>query len=78
MNNLFEGLKNQISTYCICADGFYFSATLLWRKWKIKSWLASLKTLTNFKNASSNPLQRACCGIQKPACYSKTCSVTRM
>jgi hypothetical protein len=22
-----------------------------------------------FKNSSSNPLQRACCGIQKPACY---------
>ncbi len=56
----------------------YFTAALLWGKWKIKCWLASLKTLTNFKNASSNPLQRACCGIQKLACYSKTCSVTRM
>jgi hypothetical protein len=22
MNNLFEGLKNQISTFCICADSF--------------------------------------------------------
>jgi hypothetical protein len=22
MNNFFEGLKNQISTFCICADGF--------------------------------------------------------
>ncbi len=55
-----------------------FFAALLWRKWKIKPWLASLKTLTNFKNPSSNPLQRACCGIQKSACYCKTCSVTRM
>jgi hypothetical protein len=27
--------------------------------------LAVLKTLTYFKNPSSNPLQRACCGIQK-------------
>ncbi len=41
------------------------TAALLWRKRKITSWLASLKTLTNFKNPSSNPLQRACCGIQK-------------
>jgi hypothetical protein len=23
MNNFFEGLKNQISTFCICADSFY-------------------------------------------------------
>jgi len=22
MNNLFEGLENQISTFCICADSF--------------------------------------------------------
>ena len=22
MNNFFEGLKNKISTFCICADGF--------------------------------------------------------
>jgi hypothetical protein len=30
------------------------------------------------KNPSSNPLQRACCGVLKPACYCKTDSVTRM
>jgi hypothetical protein len=24
MNNFFEGLKNQISTFCISADGFLF------------------------------------------------------
>ena len=27
MNNFFEGLKNQISTFCICTNGFYFFAS---------------------------------------------------
>ncbi len=32
MNNFFEGLKNQTSTFCICADSFkIFFAALLWR-----------------------------------------------
>ncbi len=79
MNNFMEGLKNQISTFCISADGLWiFFAALLWRKWKIKSWLASLKTVTNFKNTSRDPLQRACCGIQKPACYCRTRSIIPM
>jgi hypothetical protein len=29
MNNFFEGLKNQISIFCTCADGFYFFGFLL-------------------------------------------------
>jgi hypothetical protein len=31
----------------------------------IKFWLASMTTLTNCKNPSSNSLQIACCGIQE-------------
>jgi hypothetical protein len=38
---------------------------LLLRKSNGKFLLASLKTLTNFKNSSSNPFQRACCGIHR-------------
>jgi hypothetical protein len=34
-----------------------FFAELLWRNLKIMFWLASLKTLTNCDNPSSNPLQ---------------------
>ncbi len=33
VNNFVEGLKNQISTFCISADGFkIFLASLLFRK----------------------------------------------
>ncbi len=55
-------------------DGNFFKGlkNQISRELKIKSWLASLKTLTNFKTPSSNPLQRTCCDIQKPACYCKT------
>jgi hypothetical protein len=44
---------------------------------KIKFWHASMKTLTNCENLSSNPLQTACCGIQEAACDSVNCSVSR-
>jgi hypothetical protein len=45
----------------------------------MKFWLASMKTLTNFKNPSSNPLplQTAYCSIQEPAYNSVNCSVSR-
>jgi hypothetical protein len=48
MNNFFEGLKNQISTFCICTDGFLilFASSLL-RKILLKFLLVSMKTLTN-------------------------------
>jgi hypothetical protein len=32
----------------------------------MKFWFASVKTLTNCKNPSSNPLHTASCGIQEP------------
>ncbi len=78
MNNFFEALKNQISTFCICADSFkIFFAALLWRNQKIKFWHAYMKTLSNCENPSSNPLQTACCGIQEPTYDSVNCSVSR-
>jgi hypothetical protein len=43
-----------------------FFAALLSRKLKLKFWLASMKTFTYCENPFSNPLQNACCGIQKP------------
>jgi hypothetical protein len=36
-------------------------------------WHASMKTLTNCKNPSSNHLQTACCGINEPAYDSVNC-----
>jgi hypothetical protein len=47
MNNFFEGLKTQISTICICADGFYFFASKLLTQILFKFLLAYMKTLTN-------------------------------
>jgi hypothetical protein len=41
----------------------------------MKFWLASMKTLTNCKNPSSNPRETAWCGIQEPAYDSVNCSV---
>ncbi len=32
----------------------------------MKFWIASMKTLANYENPSSNPLQTACCGLQEP------------
>jgi hypothetical protein len=47
MNNFLEVLQNKsvLSAYAPMVLNFF--AALIWRKWKIKSWLASLKTLTN-------------------------------
>jgi len=55
-----------------------FVLSLMPRKSNAMFLLASLKTLTNFRSPSSYPLQRACCGFQKPACDSKTSSGTRL
>jgi hypothetical protein len=41
-------------------------AFLLRRKWKIKSWLASLKPLTNLKNPSGDPLQELVAAFRNP------------
>ncbi len=62
----FDGLKNQISTcFPYMPQQFLnFFAAFLWRKEKIKFWLASMKRLTNCENPSSNPFQIACCSIQ--------------
>jgi hypothetical protein len=49
-------------------------AAFLWGKVKSKFYLSSLKSLTKNKNPSSNPLQRACCDIQKAAYGPKNCS----
>ncbi len=46
MNNFFGGLKNQISNFCIGADGF---ASSICRKVLFKFLLASMKTLTNYE-----------------------------
>jgi hypothetical protein len=43
----FEGLKNQSSTFCRCADGFNLFCILIVRKLLLKFLLASMKTLTN-------------------------------
>ncbi len=42
--HFFEGPKNKISTFCMTADSFHLAA-LLWRKFKIKSLFASMKSL---------------------------------
>ncbi len=49
MNNFFEGLKNQISTFCIGADDFNFFASSMYRKELFKFLLASVITLTNYE-----------------------------
>jgi hypothetical protein len=77
MNNFFEGLKNQISTFCICAESLKVFCCLGTEKLKDKELATSMKTLTNCENTSSNPLQIACCGIQEAACDSVNCSVSR-
>jgi hypothetical protein len=73
MNNFFEDLKNQISTFCICADSFKFFSYLVVEKLKDKV-LACFHENT----PSSNPLERiGCCGIQEAACDFVNCSVSR-
>jgi hypothetical protein len=53
---MFKGLTNQISTFCICADGFFrFFEDMLMEKLKSKFFLAS-----NLENQFSNPLQSPC------------------
>jgi hypothetical protein len=53
-------------------DGFYNIWPPLVAKIEIKFLLASLKSLTNSKNPSSNPLQEACSGFQVAGCDLKT------
>ncbi len=79
---------------CVSLQGTVTQDEYFFMAYKIKSVLSVyalevfiiLLTLTNFFNPSSNPLQRACCGIQKPppvtaklapepGCESKNCSV---
>jgi hypothetical protein len=50
MNNFFKGLKNQISTFCVSADGcLSFNASLLFRK--------ILLTLTNFGDFTGSSIR---------------------
>jgi hypothetical protein len=44
----------------------------------MKFLLASMKSITNCKIPSSNPLQRVCSGFLIAACVSKSCSKTRL
>jgi hypothetical protein len=81
MKNFVQGLKNLkiisvLSVYAPIVFKFFIAA-LIWRNKKIKFWLASMKTLTNCENPSSNPLQIACCGIPEADCDSVNCSVSR-
>jgi hypothetical protein len=73
MNNFFEGLKNQIITYCISPIVLKFFCCLVMEKIKDKVLVASMKTLSTCKNPFSYPLQTACCGIQEPAYDSVNC-----
>ncbi len=70
--NFFEGPKNPYLLYMRRLFLNFFAA-LLCSHSKIKSYLASFKTLTNCENNSSNPLQTACWGIQEPANDSVIC-----
>ncbi len=55
-------------TFSIWACGFKtFLVPFLIGKSNTKFLLASFKKHTKFKNPFMNPLQRACCGILKPA-----------
>jgi hypothetical protein len=60
--------KSEHSVYAMVV--FKFFMFLLLRKSNGTFLLAFLKTdKLYFENPSNNPLQRAYCGIQKPACY---------
>jgi hypothetical protein len=60
------------------ADGFYqFLAAFLRRQLKIMFLLATVKSHTDSKNPSSNPLQGACSGFPIAACDSKSLSESR-
>jgi hypothetical protein len=50
---------------------------LVIEKMEFKFLLASMKTLTNFKDPYGNPLQNVCCGIPEATCDSVNCSVSR-
>jgi hypothetical protein len=58
MNNYFEGPKNQISTFCISADGHLnFFCILPDEKRFCKFILASMKTHTNYGDFTGKPHQ---------------------
>jgi hypothetical protein len=75
MNNFLEGLKSQISTFCICADSLKSFCCLVMEKinFKVLAWFH--ETLINCENPSSNPLEIASCGIQEATCDTVYCSV---
>ncbi len=45
MNNFFKGPRNQISTLCICADGFKFSWCFVVEKMEIQVFACSYETM---------------------------------
>ncbi len=63
----FVGPINQISIFCMSADGFHNMVFVEFE-------LVSFKSLTNSENPSYNPLQEACSGFQVAACDYKRCS----
>ncbi len=71
---------DQITTFCMSTNWRFsqFLVFFLWRKFKIKFLLASMKSLTSFDNPSSNPLQETCSVFQVAACDSKSCSESRL
>jgi hypothetical protein len=68
-------VKPVLSVYVLVVFKILF--VFIAKKSKCQFLLASLKIL-DFLNPSSSHLQRACCGIRKPACYCETCSGTRL
>jgi hypothetical protein len=73
MNNFVKGLKNQ----SVLSAPIVFKLFCCHVMEKLKFSLASMKTLTNYENPSSNHLHTACCGIQEPAYDSVNGSVSR-
>ncbi len=60
-------------------DGFsQFLAAFLWRRYQIKFLHASIKSLTNCENPSSNLFQGACSCFPEAACDLKSCSESRL
>jgi hypothetical protein len=74
MNKFFEGLKNQISTFWSCADGFYFFLQHCYGENRSIVWLASVKTL--FKILPETLFKMVVAAFRKPPVILKSNIVT--
>jgi hypothetical protein len=74
MNNFLKVLKikSVLSVYAQIVFKFFCCLVMEKIKDEVKACFY-MKTLTNCENPSSNPLQTACFGIQKPAYDSVNC-----